>query len=646
MLHLSPSEVSDGHAPVQREWLVTNGIGGYAMGTVNGARTRGYHGLLVATLEPPVGRWLVSGGLADVAEIDGVAHRLTGEAVLDAEGVVHVAPPSAKLSFRLEDGTPVWSLETSGALLEKRIFMAHGRNTTYVHYLLRRADAPVTIRAEVTAALRDHHQLSRATAQPIPGADQLRILADGADVRPANRWRLGEYLAIEDERGFDCVEDEHVVAVVEGTLQAGQSLTFAVSTEDEGGIDGEAALAAHRERAGRLLAAAGADGVPDDIAQLVLAADQFVVRRRLADGADGHSVIAGYPWFGDWGRDTMIALPGLTLATGRSDVARGILTTFARYVDRGMLPNRFPDSGDEPEYNTADATLWYFEAVRAFHAATGDDDTLRELFPVLADIVDQHLAGTRYGIGVDPADGLLRAGEPGQNLTWMDAKVDGVVMTPRHGKPVELSALWINALAAMRGFATRLGEPDRYTAPLAQASAGFARFWDDQRGYLLDVLDPADPTLRPNQLIAAALPTVPLTADQRAHIVDACKERLYTPFGMRTVAPDDPNYRGIFRGGPKVRDAMYHQGPAWSWLLGPFISAHLRAFGDRAAARGFVLAALEGLGDGCVGSISELFDGDAPHRPRAACAQAWGVSELLRAWREVEEWPGADDSGA
>ncbi|MDF1487311.1 amylo-alpha-1,6-glucosidase [Tessaracoccus caeni] len=655
VIALSPAEVSDGDAVVQREWLVTNGIGGYAMGTVNGARARSYHGMLVAALQPPVGRWLMAGGLDDSVFVGDDEFRFAGSAAVGEEGSIERTSPAAELSFHVDGGTPVWVLETPHARVEKRVFMAHGRNTSYARYTVARADQPVRLRGAATAAFRDHHQTSRPAEEAghaemgrVPHGVRVRlnpeaalqILGDGVSVRPTHHWRRGEYLAIEDERGFDCVEDELVVAEYECQLAPGRSVTVVFSAEDAPEFDGEAAYAAHREREAGLLEQAELESAPDGIRQLVFAADQFVVARALEDGTQGHSVIAGYPWFGDWGRDTMIALPGLTLATGRAEIARGILTTFARYVDQGMLPNRFPDSGDAPEYNTADATLWYFEAVCAYHRATGDLETIRALFPVLADIVVHHLAGTRYGIGVDPADGLLRAGVPGENLTWMDAKVDGVVMTPRHGKAVELSALWINALAAMRDFAALLGEPDSYSEHLARASASFARFWDDERGYLRDVLDPDDATLRPNQLIAAMLDAVPLTTAQRRGIVEACREALYTPVGMRTLRASDPNYRGVFAGDWRTRDAMYHQGPAWSWLLGPFVSAHLRAYGDPVAARELLDAALAGLSEGCVGSVSELFDGDAPHHPRAASAQAWGVSELLRVWREIDRYPG------
>lgn len=369
----------------------------------------------------------------------------------------------------------------------------------------------------------------------------------------------------------------------------------------------------------------------------MLAADQFIVRRATPADAQGHSVIAGYPWFSDWGRDTMIALPGLALATGRPEVAASLLRTFAHFVDRGMLPNRFPDVGEAPEYNTADATLWYFEALRAYQAATGDEALARELWPTLQEMVAWHVRGTRYGIRVDPADGLLYAGEPGVQLTWMDAKVEDWVVTPRMGKAVELNALWYNALRCMAAWAEQWGgEPaGPYMAWAERVRAGFGRFWHPTLGYCYDVLDGPDgheAKLRPNQLFAVALPYSPLDAAQQKAVVDACARELWTPHGLRSLAPGDPAYIGHYGGDRRQRDAAYHQGAVWSWLIGPFVQAHLRVYGDRALARSYLLPLLRHLSAHGVGSISEIFDGDAPFTPRGCFAQAWSVAELLRAW--------------
>jgi predicted glycogen debranching enzyme len=386
------------------------------------------------------------------------------------------------------------------------------------------------------------------------------------------------------------------------------------------------------------------------VRHLVLAADQFVARRPLADEPEGMTVIAGYHWFGDWGRDTMIALPGLALATGRPELAVRVLRTFARFVDQGMLPNRFPDGGETPEYNTVDATLWWVEAIRATHAATGDGALLKDLFPALENVVDWHRRGTRYGIGADPVDGLVRAGEPGVQLTWMDARVGDWVVTPRMGKPVEINALWYNALRAMAAFARHLRRP---TAAWDEAAdrvrASFARYWYERGGHCYDVLEgPAgdDPSLRPNQILAVSLPESALTPAQQRSVVDACARHLLTSHGLRSLAPGDRAFRGGCTGDQVERDGAYHQGTAWGWLLGPFALAHARAHGDPAAARAFLEPMAHHLEDFGVGSIAEIFDGDAPFTPRGCIAQAWSVAETLRAWQALTVVPAGRPSRA
>jgi len=382
--------------------------------------------------------------------------------------------------------------------------------------------------------------------------------------------------------------------------------------------------------------------VPPWIDQLVLAADEFLVRRALADEPGGLSVIAGYHWFGDWGRDTMIALPGLTLATGRPEAARRILATFARFVDGGMLPNVFPDAGQAPEYNTVDAALWYVEAVRAYHAATGDDAALRELFPALEAIVRGYTAGTRYGIRVD-GDGLVAAGEHGVQLTWMDAKVGDWVVTPRIGKPVEINALWYNALVAIADLARRLGRPSAAWQAMAdRAAAAFSRFWNAEAGYCYDVIDgPAghEAVLRPNQIFAVSLPASPLSADRQRLVVDRCARQLLTSYGLRSLAPGEPGYQPRYLGGPRERDGAYHQGTVWGWLLGPFALAYHRVHGDREAARAFLAPMAQHLAEYGLGSIAEVFDAEPPFSPGGCIAQAWSVAETLRAWCELAPRP-------
>jgi predicted glycogen debranching enzyme len=407
-------------------------------------------------------------------------------------------------------------------------------------------------------------------------------------------------------------------------------------------LNGEAALRLRRAQEQKLIKfwkdnrPLDAQDTPAWIDRLVLAADQFIVERPLPDEPNGKTIIAGYHWFGDWGRDTMISLPGLTIATGRPEVARSILRTFAKYVDQGMLPNRFPDAGETPEYNTVDATLWYFEAIHTYYSATEDDDLLRELFPVLADVINWHCRGTRYNIHLDATDGLLYAGEPGVQLTWMDAKVGDWVVTPRIGKPIEVNALWYNALRTMAKFARQLSQPyQEYDAIADRALARFARFWNSEVGYCYDVLDGPngdDASLRPNQIFAVSLPESPLTSAQQRGVVEACGRMLLTSHGLRSLSSEHPQYKGHYGGNQLQRDGAYHQGTTWGWLLGPFVLAHLRVYGNPTQACQFLEPMANHLCDRAMGSLSEIFDGDAPMTPRGCIAQAWTVAEVLRAW--------------
>ncbi|HKB49684.1 MAG TPA: amylo-alpha-1,6-glucosidase, partial [Ktedonobacterales bacterium] len=380
-------------------------------------------------------------------------------------------------------------------------------------------------------------------------------------------------------------------------------------------------LASAASDAQSLVRDSGVQG-PPWVSRLVLSASQFVATRAGLD-----TVLAGFPWFGDWGRDTMIALPGLALATGRPSVAAGLLRSFARYVDEGLLPNRFPDQGETPEYNTVDATLWYVEALRAYWAATGDDVLVRELWPVLEDVVQHHVAGTRHGIGVDPADGLLRSGERGVQLTWMDAKVGHWVVTPRTGKPVEVSALWHNALCCIEEWMVRLrlSLSVDVAALRARVAAGFDRYWNPDTAYLYDVLDSPegnDAAVRPNAVIAAALPHTPLSHSRVAAVVVRAERDLLTSLGLRSLAPGSPGYTGAYLGDLRTRDAAYHQGTVWPWLMGSFAIAHLRAFGDVAAVRGMLQPLADHLHDAGVGSMSEIADASPPHTPRGCPWQA------------------------
>ncbi len=628
-----------------REWLVTNGIGGYASGTVAGLLTRRYHGLLIAALKPPLGRTLLVTKLDETAIYDGRTYPLHTNRW--ASGAV--APTGFRYleRFHLEGTTPVWTFACADALLEKRVWMQHDANTTYIRYDLRRGSAPLTLQAKALVNYRVHHGATHAgnwqmqvdstphglQVLAFDAAIPFYLLSDRAEVTPHHEWYRDFFLSLEDHRGLDAQEDHLHVGTFRATLQPGESLTLVASTDASPSLDGTSAYAERQGYEQTLIRQSGHTEAPAWLQHLVLAADQFIVRRPLPDEPQGRTIIAGYPWFGDWGRDTMISLPGLTLTTGRHEVARCILRTFARFVDQGMLPNRFPEFGETPEYNTVDATLWYFEAIRAYHAATRDDRLLRELFPVLQEIIHWHQQGTRYNIHVDPADSLVYAGEPGVQLTWMDAKVGDWVVTPRIGKPVEISALWYNALRIMAGFAHRLGHPaEIYDAAADQIQAGFARFWNQEAGYCYDVLDGPDghdASLRPNQLLAVSLPHSPLAEWQQRAVVDVCARRLLTSHGLRSLGPDEPAYVGHYSGDQYERDGAYHQGTVWSWLIGPFVRAHLRVYRDPGLARSFLQPLIHHLADHGVGSISEIFDGDPPFTPRGCIAQAWSVAEAL-----------------
>jgi predicted glycogen debranching enzyme len=641
-----------------REWLVTNGIGGYASGTVAGGMTRRYHGLLIAALQPPVGRTHLLAALDEVVrygqeEFALATHRWASGAI-DPKGFQLID------RFRLEGTIPVWTYALGDARLEKRVWMQQGTNTTYVQYALLQASAPIDMELKAMVNYRDFHASTHAgdwtmrvdrvergiSVQAFQGASPFYLKSAEAACEPRNEWYRDCFLALERERGLDDREDHLFAALFRARLRAGESFTIVSTTEEIAPLDGEVARVQHAAHEARIVAAWNAQNKaisarsPEWLQRLILAADQFIVNRALPDEPGGRSVIAGYHWFGDWGRDTMIALPGLTLATGRTEVARQILVAFAKYVDGGMLPNNFPDAGGKPEYNTVDAALWYFQAVRQYFTATRDMQTLQKLFPVLAGMIDAHVNGTRYQIHVDPADGLLYAGEPGVQLTWMDAKIGDWVVTPRTGKAAEINALWINALETMMQLARELKiSSDPYQTLSSKAKDGFQKFWNAERQCCYDVIDAPgignDASLRPNQILAVSLPVSPLTPGQQKAVVDICAAKLLTPYGLRSLAPGEAGYQGRYGGGPRERDAAYHQGTVWAWLLGPFALAHHRVYGDRIAAMRF----LEPLGSAIqrygLGTLGEIFDGDAPFAPKGCIAQAWSVGEILRAWVDL-----------
>ena len=640
---------------LNREWLVTNGIGGYGMGSMLGARTRHYHGLLVAALEPPAGRHVL---VAQMVERLTLADGQTAHLHVQEWGGGTTDPRGDLLleSFSLEGTIPTWRYALGDVILEKRLWMKHGQNTTFITYTLV-SGQPAMLELKPLCTHRDHHAGTHAGEAP-----RVDALQDGLEVRFPNQspyfirantgehfdggdWWFNEFLRVEAERGFDASEDLFRAGRFTARLEAGQTFAIALSTEaDVHATDWQTELEIEQVRAKRLIELAvgtGSSGVgrkhasplhksdPAWIKQLVLAADQFVVAR-----GSGDTVIAGYPWFADWGRDTMIALPGLSLVTGRPELARSLLRTFGRFVDRGMIPNRFPDAGETPEYNTVDATLWYVQALGEYVRVTQDESLLDDLWVTLEAIVRWHINGTRYGIRMD-TDGLLRAGEPGVQLTWMDAKIGDWVVTPRTGKPVEINALWYSALRRLEGWAKSRKAAHDYRALADRAADSFMRFWNRSTSYLYDVLDGPDgddPSIRPNAVIAASFEHVPLENAWRKAIVDVASEQLLTPYGLRSLAPADSRYAHQYLGSPLERDGVYHQGTVWPWLIGPFAEAHLRAYGNPLAARATLEPIADHLLQGGLGSVSEILDGDAPHAPRGCPWQAWSVAEILRAW--------------
>jgi len=629
-----------------REWLEANGIGGYASGTISGANTRRYHAILTAATKPPLGRITTIAKIEETLIIDGERYDLSSNQYpgkISPEGYKFIT------SFRL-DPFPIWTYNFNGVELEKRIFMVQGENTTVCRWTMldNGGHAIDKLGLEVRPLLSfvDYHHLQHEDAgfstefesrlnvvsiQPYGNLPELFFIHNGAAVDKTGCWYKNFEYAIEKERGFDYTEDLFQPFSISFTLTV--PATVVVSTERSDIVDDDALEKNEIARRAKLVAQAGTKN--DITKQLVLAADQFIAKR-----GDGETVIAGYPWFSDWGRDTMIALSGLTLATNRPEIAKNILLEFSRHLSQGMLPNRFPDVGEEAEYNTVDATLWYFEAIRAYLDKTGDYDFVRHnLYSKLADIIYWHLRGTRYKIHVD-TDGLLYAGEPGVQLTWMDAKIGDLVITPRTGKPVEIQALWYNALKTMADLAARFGDDKdkaKYESMADLAKLSFnAVFWNDTETCLYDVVENGnrDASIRPNQVLAASLPHSMLDDERAGFVIEKVTSELLTPVGLRSLSPNDPKYCPVYEGSPFEPDSAYHQGTVWAWMIGPYVDAYRRVYGSDKTTERRVTEILSGfnehLSQAGLGQISEIFDAEPPHMPRGCFAQAWSVAEVLR----------------
>jgi predicted glycogen debranching enzyme len=636
------------------EWLLANGTGGFAMGTVAGSNTRRYHGLLVASLHPPVER------VVTLARLEETVLTTGGEVPLSVNQYPSTLYPDGwtrLVRFALEDG-PVWTWSVGGVEVERRVLLVSGEQTVVVRYA---SSAPVRLRIEPLLAFRDYHALTRRNPdawtgfeehpagggrvvrfQPYGGLPSLRLAHRGSAFAGDPAWHENvEYLE-ELDRGLDFREDLLRPGSFELEVAPGRPQVVAASVQADASLDLDAlgGLFGARGPAPRAPVAPAprrGDDLSEGRARLERAAGPYLVRR--ADRSA--TVIAGYPWFTDWGRDTMISLPGLLIARGRLDLAREVLEGFLAHLDGGLVPNRFPDAAGPAEYNTVDATLFMFQAVNAWERAGGAPAFVRDVFyPAACAIVDAHLRGTHHGIHVDSRDGLLVAGGPGSNLTWMDARVDGVPVTPRHGKPVEVNALWYNALRLSERWARQLGDGSRarfFAGEADRVAGSFDRaFWNDARRCCFDVVLPEgpDPSLRPNQLLAVGLPFPLLDGRRRAMVLDAVEAALVTPVGLRTLARGDPGYHPVYRGSPAERDAAYHQGLVWPWLVGPYVDALFAVRGDaietRTRARAAVASLVARMESGCLGQVPECFEPEPPFRPVGAPAQAWSVAEVLR----------------
>jgi len=660
-------------ALIDAEWIVTNGLGGYSSSTMAGVITRRYHGILVAALPNPLGRVVMLNHLGERLVLNGRTTFLNSEERAGGR----IDPDAAALiaAARLEAGLPVWEYEWEGIRLEKRVLMPRGQNTVHVSYRLlegaktarlelhpavhfRGYEDPVASNVKSPSTARYTMAMSgglHVLSAEDGGLPPLRLKIDGAGPHRfiADERVTSEFVyPVEESRGYEFRGALWTPGHFEVDLQSGERVTMMASTEEEQvmlSLSPEEVAGFEQERRRRLMLSAVPQAQDETGAELVLAADQFIITPagRIADatraaamGNEVRTVIAGYHWFTDWGRDTMISLEGLTLATGRQREAEFILRTFAHYVRDGLIPNMFPDGSNEGLYHTADASLWFFHAVERYVRRTGDNVTLMHLLPTMVDIVDHHVKGTRFGICVDPGDGLLRQGAEGYQLTWMDAKVDGWVVTPRRGKAVEINALWYNALRLLQDWLVDVRGPDAAAEIRERANCVYEsfnkRFWIPDKGYLYDVVDGDhgdSAECRPNQVLTVSLDHPVLDPSRWKPMLDVVEARLLTPVGLRSLAPREPDYKNRYFGDLRSRDAAYHQGTVWAWLIGPWVDAWLKVHpDDRAGARRFLDGCVAALGAFGLGTIGEIFDAEPPYTPRGCIAQAWSVAEVLRCW--------------
>jgi predicted glycogen debranching enzyme len=657
-------------ALLTREWLVANALGGYASGTIAGVASRRYHGLLITALPAPLGRRVMLNHLTEFVRLSNGTNALLGGE--ERGGAVDIPDAVHLTEFRLELGLPVWRYQLASAVIEKRVLLLHRQNTAHVQYRLVAGDGTVRLKLRPSIHFRSHD--APVDDQPngpywLSAVDNRYEISVTPPVAPLRIYLHGRRTAFtietyhivdvhyreEERRGYPARGTLWTPGYFRVDLRQDATATLVVSTETWESIlalSPEEAAEAEHERRRRLLACATSAVTSGPTRELVLAADQFLITpagriedaaRARATGDEVRTVIAGYHWFTDWGRDTMISLEGLTLITGRQIEAGYILRTFAHCIRDGLIPNLFPEHEKQGLYHTVDATLWYFHAIDRYLSATGDRETLGLLLPKLQDIVEHHLRGTRFGIQVDPADGLLRQGEHGYQLTWMDAKVGDWVVTPRRGKAVEINALWYNALRLLESWVRQeqgKAAADSLAEHAERARQSFnRRFWYARGGYLYDVVDGEagdDTSCRPNQVFAISLPHPVLEPSRWRLVLDTVERRLLTPVGLRSLAPGEPEYKAKYYGDLRARDAAYHQGTVWAWLIGPFIDAWLKVHpGESSHARHFLDGFINHLNEACIGSISEVFDAEPPYTPRGCIAQAWSVAEVIRSWAKT-----------
>jgi predicted glycogen debranching enzyme len=632
----------------KKEWLETNGLGGWASSTVSGAHSRRYHGLLVAATHPPVGRMVMLSKLDESIVIGEERFELGANQYPGAiwpQGFQHLK------SFE-RDLFPVFEYEVAGIHLRKTIVAIHGENTTVILYEVVSSEDEFKLELLPLASCRDYHSLAHANdyigqqyifdegifrTLNYQGCPELFISVPGSSFTPDKNWFYNFEYAAELQRGLDFKEDLYSHGSFSITLKNKSKLGIIISTDDPNGKDAFKLFQKEKKRRTQVVKNFASE---KNLARLALAADQFVVKRGKLK-----TIIAGYHWFSDWGRDTMISLPGLCLVTERYDDAKNILKAFAESVSNGMIPNRFPDFGETPEYNTVDATLWFFHAVYQYYQYTSDKKFIHTLLPVLKEIIQWHNRGTRYNIHVDTT-GLIFAGADGVQLTWMDAKVGDWVVTPRRGKPVEINALWYNALCMMAEFLDlheQHEEATEYRLKASQVKESFIKaFWFDEGGYLYDyVAETKNADFRPNQLYAISLPFPLLDEKQSQSVLEKVEKKLLTPRGLRSLSPDHPAYKGHYGHSIWERDGAYHQGTVWSFLLGSYIDAWMQVKGEKGKtkAKRVLQHFFEHLDEAGIGTVSEIFEGDEPHSPCGCIAQAWGVAEILRVAIEYELFP-------